>query len=177
MQMKKYIAFLRGVNISGKNKIAMSELKQNFEKAGFSDVSTYLNSGNVKFSTDVDNSKAIIEARIKEDFGLEIPVYVIENGLLNDILENAPSWWNSGDKSKYDNLIFIISNDSPEDICKLVGAPTENLEQIQNYKNVIFWTFDRNKYQKCNWWKKTATKEVADRLTIRTANTIERICK
>ena len=84
--MKKYIAFLRGVNISGKNKIAMSELKQNFEKAGFSDVSTYLNSGNVKFSADVDNSKAIIEARIKEDFGLEIPVYVIENGLLNDIL-------------------------------------------------------------------------------------------
>lgn len=175
--MKKYIALLRGVNISGKNKIAMSELKGCFEEAGFSDVSTYLNSGNVKFSTDVDNSEAIIETRIKEKFGLEIQVYVIEIGLLNDILENAPIWWNSGDKSKYDNLIFILSDDTPEDICKVIGVPTEDLEQIQIYQNVIFWTFDRNKYQKCNWWKKTASKEVADRLTIRTANTIERICK
>lgn len=175
--MKKYIALLRGVNISGKNKITMPELKGCFEEAGFSDVSTYLNSGNVKFSTDVDNSEAIIERRIKEKFGLEIPVYVIEIGLLNDILENAPTWWNSGDKSRYDNLIFILSDDTPEDICKVIGVPTEDLEQIQIYQNVIFWTFDRNKYQKCNWWKKTASKEVADRLTIRTANTIERICK
>lgn len=73
---------------------------------------------------------------------------------------------------KNDNLIFILSDDTPEDICKVIGVPTEDLEQIQIYQNVIFWTFDRNKYQKCNWWKKTASKEVADRLTIRTANTI-----
>ncbi|MEE3496543.1 MAG: DUF1697 domain-containing protein, partial [Butyrivibrio sp.] len=45
------------------------------------------------------------------------------------------------------------------------------------YKNVIFWTFDRQQYQKCNWWKKTATNEIADRLTIRTANTVKKVCK
>lgn len=175
--MKKYVAFLRGINVSGKNKIDMSKLKVCLENAGFTEVSTYLNSGNVIFSTDIDNPKSIIEAHIVEDFGLEIPVYIIENDLLNDIIEHAPSWWNSGDKSRYDNLIFILSDDTPEDICKVIGVPTEDLEQIQIYQNVIFWTFDRNKYQKCNWWKKTASKEVADRLTIRTANTIERICK
>lgn len=175
--MKKYVAFLRGINVSGKNKIDMSKLKVCLENAGFTKVSTYLNSGNVIFSTDIDNPKSIIEAHIVEDFGLEIPVYIIENDLLYEIIENAPSWWNSGDKSRYDNLIFILSDDTPEDICKVIGVPTEDLEQIQIYQNVIFWTFDRNKYQKCNWWKKTASKEVADRLTIRTANTIERICK
>lgn len=42
----KYIAFLRGINISGKNKISMADLKVGFEEAGFSDVSTFLNSGN-----------------------------------------------------------------------------------------------------------------------------------
>lgn len=175
--MKKYVAFLRGINVSGKNKIDMSKLKVCLENAGFTKVSTYLNSGNVIFSTDIDNPKSIIEAHIVEDFGLEIPVYIIENDLLYEIIENAPSWWNSGDKTRYDNLIFILSDDTPEDICKAIGVPTEDLEQIQIYQNVIFWTFDRNKYQKCNWWKKTASKEVADRLTIRTANTIERICK
>lgn len=47
--MKRYIAFLRGININGKNKVPMAELKQGFEKLDFGDVKTYLNSGNVIF--------------------------------------------------------------------------------------------------------------------------------
>ena len=47
--MKQYIAFLRGINISGKNKVSMAELKEGFEKLDFGDVKTYLNSGNVIF--------------------------------------------------------------------------------------------------------------------------------
>ena len=50
--MKRYIALLRGVNISGKNKVPMAELKKGFEEMGFSEVRTYLNSGNVIFSSD-----------------------------------------------------------------------------------------------------------------------------
>ena len=45
--MKRYVALLRGINISGKNKIAMSELKAGFAELGYTAVSTYLNSGNV----------------------------------------------------------------------------------------------------------------------------------
>ena len=50
--MKRYIAFLRGINISGKNKVPMAELKQSFEKLNYTEVKTYLNSGNVIFSSD-----------------------------------------------------------------------------------------------------------------------------
>ncbi len=50
--MKRYIAFLRGVNINGKNKVPMTELKKGFEEIGFTEVRTYLNSGNVIFSSD-----------------------------------------------------------------------------------------------------------------------------
>ncbi|MEG1782732.1 MAG: DUF1697 domain-containing protein, partial [Oscillospiraceae bacterium] len=48
--MKRYIALLKGVNISGKAKIAMTELKFGFTKLGYDDVLTHLNSGNVVFS-------------------------------------------------------------------------------------------------------------------------------
>lgn len=44
--MEKYIAFLRAINVSGKNKISMAELKQGFIELGFTDAVTYLNSGN-----------------------------------------------------------------------------------------------------------------------------------
>lgn len=175
--MKKYVALLRGINISSKNKINMSDLKLEFENLGFTKVLTYLNSGNVSFWSCENYLKSKIEDMILDRFGLSIPVYVVEMEVLNDILANAPEWWNSGNKEKYDNLIFILSDDTPKKLYEMVGQPSEGLEKVQIYKNAIFWTFDRNNYQKCNWWKKTATNGIADRLTIRTANTLNKICK
>ena len=57
----KYIALLRGINISGKDKISMIELKLELEKNNYQNVSTYLNSGNVIFESDIDNKDSIIE--------------------------------------------------------------------------------------------------------------------
>ena len=49
--MKRYMALLREINISGKNKVVMAELKKEFESLNLEDVKTYLNSGNVIFSS------------------------------------------------------------------------------------------------------------------------------
>jgi len=177
--MNKYFAFLRGINISGKNKIPMAELKTAFEKEGFSEVSTYLNSGNVAFSTTSDSIPEIrvqIEKMIETVFQLQIPVYVISEPELKIIMENAPSWWGK-DKENYYNLIFILSEDTPAEICNLIGEPSPDLEQIQIFENVIFWSFDLKKYQKCTWWKKTAAAGIGEKLTIRTAGTIEKLLK
>ena len=178
--MNRYCAFLRGVNISGRNKIVMSDLKAEFEKLKFSDVSTYLNSGNVLFSSCNDNItelKGAIEEMMYNRFGLAIPVHIISIEDLEDILANAPAWWGTEDKDKYDNLIFVMTSDTAKEICDLVGQPSDGLETIQVYKNAIFWTFDRKEYQKCNWWKKTAREGIAEKLTIRTANTIRKMCR
>ena len=55
----KYVAFLRGINISGKNKIPMNELKKEFEKNRYKNVITYLNSGNIIFES-LDNESSYI---------------------------------------------------------------------------------------------------------------------
>ena len=175
--MKRYIAFLRGININGKNKINMVELKAELETAGYMSVSTFLNSGNVSFVTSEGDVGKTMEEMIQKRFGLEVPVYVIEYESLKKILLNSPAWWNTGSKDKYDNLIFILSSDTPEKICEMLGEPSDGMERIQIYRNVIFWTFDRKQYQKCNWWKKTASAGIADKLTIRTASTVLKICK
>ena len=73
VDMKRYVALLRGINISGKNKLSMAELKKGFEKLAFEEVKTYLNSGNVIFSSDEDDTKKFtnqIEVMIKEQFEL-----------------------------------------------------------------------------------------------------------
>lgn len=53
--MKRHIALIRGINISGKNKIPMNDLKLNFIDLGYSNVKTYLNSGNVIFDSYIDD--------------------------------------------------------------------------------------------------------------------------
>lgn len=60
--MKRYIVLLRGINISGKNRITMSDLKAGFIELGYTAVSTYLNSGNVIFDSGIDNKEELSNA-------------------------------------------------------------------------------------------------------------------
>lgn len=71
--MTRYIALLRGVNIGGNNKISMSELKNELEKLGFVDIKTVLNSGNIVFSSEINDCNLLlstIKAMINDSFSL-----------------------------------------------------------------------------------------------------------
>ena len=176
--MKRYIALLRGVNISGKNKVPMAELRKCFETLDFMEVKTCLNSGNVIFSCkDTDAAELVnrIERMIQHQFSLNIPVFVIPQEELADILRHAPDWWGTENQEIYDNLIFILPPATFPDIYHEIGAPKEGLEQIQEYQSVVFWSFSRKEYQKTNWWPKTASVSIGSKLTIRTANTVCKI--
>lgn len=178
MDMKRYIAFLRGVNISGRNKVIMAELKKGVERLGYEEVKTYLNSGNVIFSSnenDIGSVTKRIVMMIKSQFDLDIPVFVIAKEKLEDILRNAPDWWGNADKEIYDNLIFIMPPATFADVFNEIGDPKEELEKIQEYKEAIFWSFSRRNYQKTNWWSKTASASISNKLTIRTASTIMKV--
>lgn len=180
VEMKRYIALLRGINISGKNKISMAELKKGFEKLAFEEVKTYLNSGNVIFfgeNDDIRNLTIQIEKMIKNQFDLDIPVLVISKEELENILDNAPCWWGDENKEIYDNIIFIIPPTTFAEVFNEIGDPKEEFEKIKNYENVVFWSFSRKDYQKTNWWSKTASASISNKLTIRTANTIRKIVK
>ena len=175
--MKRYIAFLRGINISGKRKVPMAKLKKGFEEIGFTEVKTYLNSGNVIFSSNEDDIAGLtnqIEIMIKRQFGFDIPVFVIAKEALEDILYNAPDWWGNGDEKTYDNLIFIMPPATFADALNEIGEPKEELEKIRDYKGAVFWSFSRKDYQKTNWWPKTASTNISSKLTIRTANTVRK---
>ena len=176
--MKRYIALLRGVNISGKNKISMPELKTYFTELGYADVLTYLNSGNVVFSACEQDESVLadtIRAMIRDRLGLDIPVFVILQEQLEALLGKAPDWWGTADKARYDNLILVMPSTAAEYIAEKIGEPTKELEQVWICENAIFWSFDRKKYAKANWWKKTASAGIGEKITIRTANTLRKI--
>ena len=162
VDMKRYIAFLRGVNISGRNKVTMAELKKGVERLGYDE-------------NDIRSITKQIVMTIKSQFDLDIPVFVIAKEELEDILQNAPDWWGNDDKEIYDNLIFIMPPVTFAGVFNEIGGPKEELEKIQDYKEAIFWSFSRKNYQRTNWWSKTASASISNKLTIRTASTIRKI--
>jgi len=154
----------------------MSELKMGFEKLGFTETKTYLNSGNVVFSSNEDRDfSGQLEVMIKDRFDLDIPVFVIQREELEDVLKNAPDWWGTENKEIYDNLIFIMPPTTFTEVFNKIGEPKDEFEKIKSYKKTVFWSFSRKDYQKTNWWSKTASAGISNKLTIRTANTVRKI--
>lgn len=178
--MPRYITLLRGINVGGNNKIAMPLLKEGFEALGLTEVVTYINSGNIVFSTEVDDCEKLslqVKAMIQERFGLDIVVFTVLQETVQEVLTAAPAWWGSPDKAFYDNLVFLLPPLTYEAFADAVGAPNAELEEVHPHKDTVFWSYKRKDYQKSYWWKQTAKKPVKDQITIRTANTVRKIAQ
>ena len=91
--MVAYVAMLRGINVSGKNKIKMSELQALFVGLGHVDVTTYIQSGNVVFKSDEKRVVALtaaIEQRIVRELGFEVPVVLRTKAELAKVIADNP---------------------------------------------------------------------------------------
>ncbi|MDH6363898.1 uncharacterized protein (DUF1697 family) [Enterococcus sp. PF1-24] len=176
--MEKYIALLRGINVSGKNKIAMPELRKVFEEFGFTDVTSYINSGNVLFTTANQYKTDLIrkiETLITEKFMLEIPVTVVSTKELTATLAHAPAWWDI-DKEAVNYAIFLIPPMDIATVFAAVGEIKPEYEQIDYHENVIFWTAPLKTFQKARW-SKIASSAANNHVTIRNANTVNKLLK
>jgi uncharacterized protein (DUF1697 family) len=174
--MIQYIALLRGVNVGGKNKIAMPELKVAFEKRDFKNVKTYINSGNILFESDSEEFvvKATCETLIKVDFGLTITVGIITADELHEALSNAPKWWDNDPKSKH-NAIFVIPPMTAEEVCKQVGEAKPEYEKVTCYGRMIFWSAPIATFSRTQWSKIAQNKGAYNAITIRNANTTKKL--
>lgn len=91
--MNRYIAILRGVNVSGAKTIKMEALRLTFQNLGFADVTTYIQSGNVVFTSGETNTMHLVHkiaAAIQTDFGFAVPVMVLSASELQTIIGNNP---------------------------------------------------------------------------------------
>ena len=88
----KYVAFFRGINVGGKNIVKMSDLSRLFTGLGFHDVKTYIQSGNVVFSSDMEQHLfvPVIEQAFKERFGF-LSAVVVRTGMeIEIIIDSLP---------------------------------------------------------------------------------------
>lgn len=113
--MIKYYAFLRGINVSGKNKIKMKEFVEILEKNNFKNVITYIQSGNIIFESD-NRLKSELEYKIKKilsvEYNYDVPVIICNEIELRKVKENNPFDKNDVDKKKlYYSFLFDLPSD------------------------------------------------------------------
>jgi len=108
--MARYVALLRGINVGGNNLIKMPALKASFEQQGFTEVVTYIQSGNVVFnSRSARGLEKRIETALSGEFGYAARVTVRNEKQLRAIIEKAPRGFGSKpDTFRYD-VFFVFS--------------------------------------------------------------------
>src|SRR5512135_1287111 len=91
--MASHVALLRGINVGGRNKVPMAELREVVASLGHVGVATYIQSGNVLFSTEDTETvelAAALETAIEERFGIKAPVIVLSRDELARVLDDNP---------------------------------------------------------------------------------------
>lgn len=109
--MKTYIAFLRGINVSGQKKIKMADLRTSLGKVGFENVETYIQSGNVLIDSEetIVSISEMIKEVILKDFGFDVPVLVTHKENMEHILKNYPF-----KKAEEKNQYFVLLHDKAD---------------------------------------------------------------
>ena len=170
--MKCMIALLRGINVGGKNIIKMADLKASFERRGFEPAVTYINSGNVLFASDLDESviRGICEKMIAEDYQIETPVCILSAGELIQTLDHAPAWWGRDAGARHDAFFVLPPMTAPE-LCAHVGEIREEYENVGWHGRIIFWSAALTTFSRTRWSKISQDKKMYQLITVRNANT------
>jgi len=111
--MNTYIALLRGINVSGRKKINMADLRAHLEELPFKDIKTYIQRGNIVFSSAIDDLaiiKSMIYNKIYEKHQFEIPTLILEPAVLDYVLYHNPFLQEIKDPKR---LYITFFNDVP----------------------------------------------------------------
>jgi uncharacterized protein (DUF1697 family) len=171
----RYVALLRGVNVGGKNKVDMKLLKVVFEEAGMTSVKTYINSGNVVFSSSSRSRRGLaemLEASIAKRFGFPVPVVVRDLGNIRSVVSAIPAGWTNDDAMKCD-VMFLWDDVARPAILKELTIKPE-IDDVRYVSGAIIWGVVRDKVTRSGLMKLAGT-PLYKRMTIRNCNTTRKL--
>ncbi len=105
----RYVALLRGINVGGRNVIAMADLRETFEDAGCTAVSTYIQSGNVLFSSAAPRAalERDLEALLERRFGVPLVVVLRSHQQLRSVVAKAPPGFGEKPETYHSDVVFL----------------------------------------------------------------------
>ena len=176
--MTRYALLVRGINVGGKNKVVMAELRQELTELGLEKVETYINSGNIFFTSTAP--KAQLVEKLEAFFTVHYP-FIQSFSLLSqedyeEELNNLPDWWNE-DLARKD-VLFYTEELGVAQVIETVES-LELKDEIVHFGRLgIFWgKFSEESYSKTAYHRYLFKMPFYRNITIRNAKTFDKICQ
>ena len=174
----EYVALLRGINVGGKNKVVMSELREQIAAEGFGHVRTYINSGNLLFEAEGDAPREDVAQAVEDllarhyDFPIRLALLTAEDYLAQ--LDELPDWWH-GEVARRDALFYTRGLDRGH-VRERIEAMELGDEAVYFGEHAVFWgKFDEKSFLKTAYHKRLLREDFYRQVTIRSGSTVEKI--
>ena len=174
----RYILFLRAVNVGGKNKVSMTDLKALLDNAGFENLESYINSGNLFFSSAESRETCISKIRkvLETNYDFSIPFALLTKEEYLEEQAALPAWWEE-ELARRDVLFYSCTMDK-SDILHFIENATFYNEKVYVGKQAVFWgKMDETEYLKTTYHKKLMKQDFYKQITIRNGNTFDKIAE
>ena len=174
--MTRFALLVRGINVGGKNKVAMADLRQQLTDLGLGQVETYINSGNIFFTSDLSRSQ-LVEC-LSTFFENHYPFIERFSLLSREDYEaecaNLPNWWTEEMARK--DVLFYTEGLDRESVEEKLLALDLGEEVLHFGKLAVFWgKFSEESYAKTAYHKHLMKMPFYCQMTIRNANTFDKI--
>jgi uncharacterized protein (DUF1697 family) len=170
-----YVAFLRGVNVGGKGIVSMAAIKEALVTLGLSDVRTYINSGNVIFSTPASDGPQLtarIEKVLEQHTGMTIKVLVMDHRTLKNMVDAIPRNW-VDDKTMRTYVLLLWKELDDRQILDRLSIKS-GVDELRYTPGAVVWRVDRDNLGRSLMNRLVGT-PLYKKITIRSANTMRKL--
>ena len=174
----EYVALLRGINVGGNNKVVMSELREQIADEGYTNVRTYINSGNLLFEAEATVPREDVAREVEDllarryEFPIRLALLTAQDYLAQ--LDDLPDWWH-GEVARRDALFYTRGLDR-DHVRERIEAMELGDEAVHFGEHAVFWAkFDEKTFLKTAYHKRLLREDFYRQVTIRSGSTVEKI--
>jgi uncharacterized protein (DUF1697 family) len=171
----KYVALLRAINVGGNNLIRMADLRACLETRKFERVSTYIQSGNILFDSDVIDAvvlTAAIERALSETFGRDVPVFLRSHAQMKKVVARAPKGWKNATDVRM-NVAFLRPPLTAKHALTAIVA-TKGVDSLHAGDGVVYMSTLLARASQSSL-SKVVSKSIYSNITVRNFTTCQKI--
>ncbi|MEE3716931.1 DUF1697 domain-containing protein [Tumidithrix elongata RA019] len=173
--MPRYIAFLRAINVGG-HTVKMDYLRSLFEAMDFSEVSTFIASGNVIFNADSKNAKSLektIEQQLKSSLGYDVATFIRTDQEVSDLANYKPFTENALQSALALNIAFLAET-LTKDALQVLNTLKTEIDDFHTRDREVYWLC-KKKQSESTFSNAVFEKKLKLKATFRSASTISKI--
>ena len=173
----KYVLLLRGINVGGRNKVSMADLKDAITGLGYENVITYINSGNIIFNS-TENIGVVNDkiSQILNSYPFKINKVILTQEEYFDEISNLPEWWS---EELFRKDVLFYSDEVDYSVMKeRIKIMPLNDEMVHFGKRAVFWgKYNEKNYLSTSYHKLLMKESFYKSITIRNGRTFMKIAE